>query len=138
MTPRETYEDFCIAAGQAVPTAQICTNCERSYPPFGLVKHEEHNDWICGHCVIDTERIKDLNPVLNVEEFWNHIKSQRNKLLNDYSWTIREDSPLSFECKAKYLLFLRSLHRITIDNSDPTKVCFPEPPIFEYGILSKG
>jgi hypothetical protein len=138
MTPRETFEDYCITQGITVPPEATCSNCSMITHAFALVKDTEHPDWVCGHCVIDTARIKEINAQPLLEEVWNHIKAQRNQLLEAYSWTIRSDSPLSSDCKSKFLLYLRALHRITVDNDDPNKVLFPEPPIFEYEIVSKG
>ena len=66
------------------------------------------------------------------EEFWIAIRQKRNGILDQYRWTIAEDSPLSESSKAEWLDYYKTLNRITIDYSDPRDVLWPTQPELTY------
>src|SRR5687768_11232840 len=73
----------------------LCPVCGCARHPVEIV--EDGDGMICSHCLIDRER--EQPDEASVEERWNDIKGQRNLLLEQWSWTLRRDSPLNSACQ---------------------------------------
>lgn len=115
-----------------------CPGCSNSYNPVAIVKLDRR--WRCGHCKIQEEREvqiandREFDPASCSwdSEFGNGIKAERNALLERWSWTIRLDSPLTAECQALFVAYMKALNRLTVKYERPALALFPELPVLEY------
>ena len=102
----------------------ICSACGHLFNALFM-----NPDGICNSCKAEQLRLDELeNEAPIVEEQWNDIKAKRNQILNETLWTIQPDSPLTVECQADFATYRRTLHRLTIDFTDPDDVVWPTIP----------
>lgn len=62
----------------------------------------------------------------------NEVKAKRNALLDNYAWTVLPQSPLTNASKAKWLVYLKQLHKVTKDLKNAEDVTWPTQPKLEY------
>lgn len=60
------------------------------------------------------------------------VRAMRNKLLDQYAWTVSAASPLSVLNQLQWKTYLLALHNVTNGLLDPTKVLWPSPPPLLY------
>jgi hypothetical protein len=109
---RET-RDFCIVDGK----------CDKCRQEAERKEHARHRD------LVSTKR----------DRAFGVIRDRRNQLLEQWAWTLRPDSPLTTECQAEYLAWLKALQRVTADvkKTDAPGFVFPDPPALVYAPLSE-
>lgn len=59
------------------------------------------------------------------------MSNQRNQLLDSVAWTIRADSPLTAKNQAEWLVYMKKLQRLTLDQPNGD-VVWPDEPKLEY------
>lgn len=129
-----TLEDFQNTRYGPNKPKSSCDCCGIATVPFALVEHADFGGFVCGHCITDKERtLLAENPVANMEEEWNLIKSQRNRILEQYAWTIQRGSPLNTACQKAFETLMKNLHKLTITYATPAEVIWPDIPTLEYG-----
>lgn len=140
---KRTLLDDLTDAEQEVPERAPCDFCGAMRFPIELVhsgeltETEDDNGYMCSHCIDEAARLAlSLAPV-PIEELWEDVRARRNQLLDKHSWSIREDSPLSLACKAEFLIYLRLLHRITLDYEEPALVQWPAVPELVYALTGE-
>lgn len=85
----------------------------------------------CNNCRADIQRRWDYRK--EDQGFnWNDVKAKRNLLVSEAQWAVLPGSPLSAECQALFLEYIKSLHRVTVDFEDPNSVEWPTQPLIEY------
>ncbi len=140
MTELNTLEDILIARGE--PAADIdkwadCPECGRTARPFALISVVDDpaftSDFVCSPCFLAVSTTPAASPVSPWDsEHGAALKGQRNVELDRWRWTVMPDSPLSAPCKAAWLDPLRTLHRMTVDCTDPALWSWPVVPALEY------
>lgn len=123
-----------------------CPGCGSPFDPVAIVKIGKK--WRCGHCKMAEDRAETVARELAADpaqmgwdsELGNGVKAERNRLLDQWAWTIRADSPLTADCQAGFLTFLKALNRITSRYAKPHDVVLPTPPevIFELNDADGG
>lgn len=59
---------------------------------------------------------------------WQSVRYDRNYRLNQSDWTQGNDSPLSTVSKAEWAEYRQALRDITLSQTDPFNITWPEPP----------
>ena len=124
--------------------SRACDDCHK--PMLAMMLYAKDKDdpsqgWECGACIADRicelERFAALEAATLVSPTdWASdrgvfLKVERSRMLNEWRWTVAPDSPLSEACKAAFLAYLGTLHRMTID-STPDVWAWPETPALDY------
>lgn len=74
----------------------------------------------------------NLNTALDDAEMQQALaKGQRNKLLEQYSWTVLPHSPLTPANQRQWLTYLKSLHKVLLQPA-AQKINWPKQPKLEY------
>lgn len=60
----------------------------------------------------------------------SELRERRNRLLDSHRWTIAPDSPLTPKCQAEWLVWLKKMHKVLVDQTDET--LWPERPDYIY------
>ena len=69
--------------------------------------------------------------VLNEDDFWAAVRSDRNKRLRDTDWTQLEDTQLTGPEKAEWVIYRQSLRDVPSNNSTASRledIQWPVPP----------
>jgi hypothetical protein len=116
-----------------------CDGCGMTLAAFALTRCEGETGWQCGHCRLDAAREAQIaaEAAAPAPEGWASdtgvwLKSERSRRLDAMRWTVMPDSPLSAECQAAWLGWLRALQRMTRDCPDPADWRWPVEPLFTY------
>ena len=128
----KTLEDLLIEREEDASGVQPCPQCEAETALFSLViLAEEPDEYVCGKCYLESvteqPQIQPWDTALG-----EILKGQRNQELDRLRWTIMPDSPLTESCKTLWLAYLNSLHRMTVDFTDPVDWVWGEQPPFVY------
>lgn len=114
------------------PVQAVCDECERERAVFLLV------NGVCDICRLEAERGEGKKARARVGErraaAMADLRGRRNVELEKWAWTVRPDSPLSAECQAEFMAWLKRLHRLTVDvkEKDVLEFVFPDPPALVY------
>ncbi|MCD1591818.1 phage tail assembly chaperone [Qipengyuania citrea] len=111
-----------------------CTSCGRTTPMWALYVDESIETARCGHCLTNDA----INAPAVPNEGWdgekgNDIRAERNQRIAAAQWAVLPGSPLSTECQAAFLEYIKALHRLTIDFDAPASVVWPDEPALDFG-----
>jgi hypothetical protein len=140
---RRTLEDALRDRGIEPEGVYKCPSCQRDYPAFALVDVSDisriSDDVACADCMITAQREADAEaaaaePMAQgwASDIGEGLRAERNRLLDSRAWTIRADSPLTPECRAKWAQWFLSLHQMTTGQIEPENWRFPKEPELEY------
>lgn len=63
----------------------------------------------------------------------NSVKAQREQLIRRYEWTVAPHSPLTAASQREWMNYLKALHKVTKNVTDPRQVVWPVAPEgFDY------
>jgi len=140
---RKTLEDALIEANMSTEGFYECPSCKKMLPAFGLVDVSDitniPHSVACGHCVsnanVETLRAQAL--LAPADTSWNSeqglsLKSERNRLLDRFAWTIRPDSRLTIACLEEWVIWFNALNEMTINCPEPAQWSFPPTPTCVY------
>lgn len=121
-------------------TRVLCPKCNGPKAPVEIVDPAGDGNWMCTMCMFSLAREVDkaiwaaklADTVTWESGRGTEVKSRRSTLLDRNRWTIMPDSPLTQQNQAQWMIYLKNLHRLTLDNVDPKNVTWPEPPSLEY------
>ena len=77
-------------------------------------------------------------PRVPIARQWASVRNQRTRLLDENRWTVLPDSPLSAECQAEWLTYLKALQAITRDAEAPADVVWPTMPELRFAEADDG
>ena len=85
-----------------------------------------------GHAHVAEDGVKEVEAVLPANHEWAPVIMLRNQKLDHHRWAWMPDSPLSEACKADWLAWAKTLHRVTVDFDSPEKVVWPAEPAISF------
>jgi hypothetical protein len=124
-----TLEDILLADGEEVPEAVTCPACDGVRQAFEMISQD--GGYICSTCYLtnlrETEAATQASLVESIRDTWqglngDAVRARRNQLLDQWEWTLRPSSPLSASCREEFATLFHTLHRLTIDNAQPSDV----------------
>lgn len=123
---RTTLADDLSERGIPKPMAAPCAECGTLISPDCLARVDDK--YCCGHCLSAAEYV-----ALSLSDTWEsdcgyEARQRRNRLLEEWRWTVTPDSPLNASSRDAFMNYLRALHRLTIDFDRPSAVVWPDPP----------
>ena len=122
---RRSFQDAC--SNNVVAEPFDCSGCGKTLPAWALYEPEGDEDfpaWVCGVC-IDAHAKSKLPDQLPPADPWKSeqgkwLKAERDLALNNNRWAVMPDSPLTPECQAEFMAYMRALHRMTVDCTPDT------------------
>lgn len=113
-----------------------CRKCGNAVHPATLTNGR------CGSCHIDVQRRWEHRAATRTDQrgadrSWSSeagaaMRAHRLALQREWAWTVAPDSPLTPQCRAAWLVWLKALHRWAVDFEGPDDVTLSEHPPLNY------